>query len=85
MGIPEWLKVVQPSRSAFTGLITAVLRSPTFKLETAVLSMCICLVVHRPVTHAIVAVTEPEKKSMVITCALSVNLNILPKQAKRLK
>ena len=50
-----------PSRSAFPGIITAAIGPPAFKLETAVLSMCISLVVHRPVTHAIVALTEPEK------------------------
>ena len=63
-GILQWLKEVPPSRSALTGKITAVIGPPTFKLETAVLSMCLTLVVHpRGVTYAIVAVTEPEKYS----------------------
>ena len=44
--ILQWLKEEQPKRSAFTGLITAVIITPTFKLETAVLFMCIPLVVH---------------------------------------
>ena len=68
--ILQWLKEVPPSRSAFAGTVAAVIGPPTFKLETAVLFMCINLVVHpRAVPYAIVALSEPEK-SVVIACAL---------------
>ena len=42
-------------------MVAAAIGPPAFKLETVVPFMCISFVVHRPVTHAIVALTEPEK------------------------
>ena len=71
-GILQWLKEGPPSRSALTGKITAVIGPPTFKLETAVLSMCLLTSVVHPgrVAYAIVAVTEPEKYSYYL-CIVS--------------
>ena len=65
MDILQWLKEMPPSRSAFAGNIVAVIIPPTLKLEIAVLSMCISLVVHRLVTHATVALGEPEKNMVI--------------------